>query len=385
MLDDKIINFETDIYKKYYHLVSSNCRRRLIDTNSLEDAIQSTFLMYIREEKKISSSLSSWFYWTSINVCKAINRREKTHKEFNKKKSQNTPFNLVNNDTLDTSDLQAQLKNMIDKLPQKKQEMLLMRFYDDMTYDQIAFHFKSNGDSVRKMIDHTLKKIRYEISKKDIAFSALFAQFFDKSSCLNNSLNHLSNSNSHFIIQNSITQQIIVKSVEQMLLFLKFKKAMVVFLLISLPISTVVLANSYLNSSNEKDTTNEKNTYEARQDISEKNKLLNEKKEGGEKNNVSKNAIVITSDLIGKWTLTKKSEEFPCEVGSILIVNKDGTFLVNGATFKEKGKYTLINNIFTFYFSNKSVYAHECELNHNSVRFVLKNGNKVFWWMEYSK
>lgn len=385
MSEEIITNFEKEIYKKYYHLVLSNCKRRLFDPNSIEDAVQSTFLMYIRDESKINSNLCSWFYWTSINVCKAINRGVKTQNEINEKQSQNIFLNQDKNTSPNNDETQNQLKNIMEKLPKKKQEMLLMRFYEEMTYDQIALHFKTNGNSVRKMIEHTLDKLRGDIKKKDIVFSVLFAQFFEKSQGVNNTINQITTSSSKFILQNSLRQQLIINSVNKMLLFAKLKSAIAISLCVCLPFSAMIIAKKNTGPTNEHLITNKGKKENGQLSTTENKAIKNEETKPVEIKNNQVSIESAQTTMVGEWKLSAKSEKFPCEVGSLLILKEDGTFLVDGSNFKEDGKYTVVNNIFTFYFSNKSIYPHEILVKENTVRFTLKIKGEVYWWMEYSK
>ena len=53
---------------------------------------------------------------------------------------------------LEEKELSVLVGNFIDSLPTKKKEILIMRYFDDMSYKQIALHFKSSEDGIRKMI-----------------------------------------------------------------------------------------------------------------------------------------------------------------------------------------------------------------------------------------
>ena len=89
-----ITNFEKDIYCKYFVLVESVCKKRLIDKSQLNDAVQSTFLLYVQKQETIKSELSSWFYWASKIICKTINaraRKELRNIELDEKNIGNSP------------------------------------------------------------------------------------------------------------------------------------------------------------------------------------------------------------------------------------------------------------------------------------------------------
>ena len=309
MSEKVITNFEKDIYKKYYPLVFSNCKKRLYDSNAIEDAVQSTFLMYIREQDSISSSLSSWLYWSSTSVCKVINKETKQNKNLPEQQNLQSSKN-AEVQPLQEEETNQQLKTILDKLPKKKQEMLIMRFFDGMSYSQIALHFKSSEDGVRKMIEHTLNSLKEKLNKKDIAFSALFAQFFLSQPMSEATIASVGAKAQTFILQNTVKQQLIVKGVHKMILFSKLKIALILCIGVSLPVSAILVAE---NKTNVVVVNEAKNPAPVAQNPAPKT-------------NDNQVPLKTEKTLVGKWILKTKTKEWPYAIGSSLIIKDDGSF-----------------------------------------------------------
>ena len=214
-------NFEKEVYLKYYALVYSSCKRRLFNTEALEDAVQSTFLLYIKEQDLIQSELSSWFYWASINVCEVINNQEK--------KQSKAQGGLKQINSFETPDKKEKNNIILDKiiqaLPKKNREMLLMRYFDQMTFEEIAERCKCKEANARKIVDRTLAFLRSKFKKQDILISSTVALLFSTKEIL---VAPVISTSKTFIFQNSINQQLIVKGVSKMLWISKLKASLLI-------------------------------------------------------------------------------------------------------------------------------------------------------------
>ncbi|PCJ52369.1 MAG: hypothetical protein COA79_23750 [Planctomycetota bacterium] len=229
------INFEKEIYEKYYQLVRSTCLRRLHQKDSIEDAIQSTFLLYIREQVKIKSNLSSWFYWSSVNVCKVINNELKKHQSKKMEDAENQTVYLRKSD-------EFCLDKLIESLPKKKREMLLMRFFDNLSYKEIGEKIKCKESNAQKIVERTIAQLQSKVSMRDVLITTLFAQLFNS-----RDVYAATSSSNSFILQNSLIQQSILEGVKKMYLYSKLKLMTVLcvcFLIpVIIPLSTNLFAD----------------------------------------------------------------------------------------------------------------------------------------------
>ena len=367
-------NFEKEVYQKYYPLVFSNCRRRLVDSHTIEDAVQSTFLIYIREEASINSSLSSWLYWTSTNVCKVINKDKKREKSFSNQNLQNQSEEN-NGRGPQESEIEDHLKDILEKLPKKKQEMILMRFFDNMSYRQIALHFKGSEDGVRKMIEHTLDHLKKSLNKKDIVFSVLFLDFFNRKIDSEIVSTAISGQIKKFIMQNSVEQQVIIKAVQKTILFGKIKMVMLVVASALIPISALVIA-----SNNDNNLAADNNKVASKIEAKSLPVIIDPK----DKLNASKAnknvTATIENSFLGLWKLKAKTANYPHQIGSELTINKDGTFTLTQPN--ANGSYFVKDNVFTFDFSRQMIFTFNFKNDDKNLSFDLKDA-KGGMTMEY--
>ena len=234
------LNFENDIYKKYYALVYTTCRRFLKKQDLIEDATQSVFLLYIKKEDSISTNLSSWFYWASVNICKVVNAELQKQ---SKGEEVLSAQGAMSNKESDNSELFLELGRVLEKLPVKKRDMLFMRYYENLTYQEIGSYYKCKEDNVRKLIGRTLQYLESEIKKKGVVSSSLIFLFLNF-----NDMNGPTIIPGKFILQNSVFQQSLIKGVQKMYVISKLKIATAICLCLVLPLTIPV--TNYLLADN---------------------------------------------------------------------------------------------------------------------------------------
>jgi len=137
----------------YWHL-----RRLLVSHDDAQDAAQETFVRAYRSMDKLKSnaSLKAWIY--RIATREALRLMEKRK---GAEASLLTPHSsLLTDDYVDYSDLEAvKLQRAIKSLPPKQQLAFTMRYYDEMSYDDIA-----------EALDTTVNtaKVNYHLAKEKI-------------------------------------------------------------------------------------------------------------------------------------------------------------------------------------------------------------------------
>lgn len=233
-------NFEKEVYQKYYGLVYSCCKRRLTNIATLEDAVQSTFLLYIKEQELIQTELSSWFYWASINVCAVINNQEKKQGKAKHSLKPNNSFSARGQ--VEKSNIM--LDKIIESLPRKKREMILMRYFDQMTFEEIAIRCQCKEDSARKIIERSLAYLRSKFKKGDAFQSNTLTLLFSPTKIA--TLPEITSSKA-FIIQNSQQQQLIIKGVSKMVWLSKLKTGLLVMVGALLLVPVYLIAKDQLN------------------------------------------------------------------------------------------------------------------------------------------
>lgn len=148
-----------DLYsqKLYWHI-----RRLVILHEDADDALQNTFISAwknIRSFKK-ESAIYTWLYAISTNEALAL---------INKRKRNNTVSiddmgSLLKNSAegytwFDGDEAQVKLQNAILQLPEKQRVVFNLKYYDEMSYEDMSKVLKTSVGALKASYHHAVKKI----------------------------------------------------------------------------------------------------------------------------------------------------------------------------------------------------------------------------------
>jgi RNA polymerase sigma factor (sigma-70 family) len=137
------------------------------DKEIADDLFQDTFVKIIVKlhSKKYTDSgkFSSWIMRIAHNVIMDYYREEKNEKivsqkdnnDLSKIKSDNVIDSFIENDMINSQTL-ADVKNMMNMLPAPQREVVFMRYYQDLSFKEIA-------DMTQVSINTALGRMRYAI------------------------------------------------------------------------------------------------------------------------------------------------------------------------------------------------------------------------------
>ena len=142
----------------WYRRVYAQCQAKLISAADAEDAVQETFLRAMSRigELRKPESMGSWLRGIAHNVCVDMIRKNKV------RQAVGGPVidSLAEERSLpnDTEPLLAAVSN----LPETQREVVLLHYYDKMTYDQMADWL----GVARSTVNERLGRARATLKKK---------------------------------------------------------------------------------------------------------------------------------------------------------------------------------------------------------------------------
>lgn len=146
------------LVKKYMQPVYWHIRRLVVVHADAQDATQETFVRVYRSVSSLrdTKAFAAWIYRIATNEAMRIVQTRKTADT-----DIDSQANLLAADSyIDYSDAEAvKLQNAILRLPPKQQVVFNLRYYDEMSYDEIA-----------KVADSTAAaaKTNYHLAKEKI-------------------------------------------------------------------------------------------------------------------------------------------------------------------------------------------------------------------------
>ena len=133
---------------------------RLVGPKNAEDVLQDTFVQALSHMDKILdlNCPRAWLFRVARNLAMNVLRK--------KKLVMNVPLDsLIHPDPQEDPRL-AHMWQSISELPEKHCEVVLLRWYDGLSYEEIAHVLDVSIGTVRSRLHHSIDKLRMRMSVK---------------------------------------------------------------------------------------------------------------------------------------------------------------------------------------------------------------------------
>jgi RNA polymerase sigma factor (sigma-70 family) len=156
----------TQLVNRYYKQLFNYGRRFCQDREFLMDCIQEVFYELWNRREKISSTASvKWYLFKSVRLRifrdqSKWNRNDEVSGDYNFLVEFNIESKII--DDLDLSELSKKIKDILNSLPPRQQEIMYLRFYEGLSLDQIAEIMGINKQSLRNLLHKSYKYFRSE-------------------------------------------------------------------------------------------------------------------------------------------------------------------------------------------------------------------------------
>lgn len=150
------------LFDKYHERIYFHIRRIVILHEDADDALQNTFLKIWKNLDKFrkESSIYTWLYRIAANEAIAMVKKRKSH----------TGLPLDNlSDYFNTSEegdkwfdgdeAERKLRDAILKLPEKQKLVFNLKYYEDMSYEDISNVLNTSVGALKASYHHAVKKI----------------------------------------------------------------------------------------------------------------------------------------------------------------------------------------------------------------------------------
>ncbi|HET6142210.1 MAG TPA: RNA polymerase sigma factor [Candidatus Acidoferrales bacterium] len=132
-----------ELYRDYAPAIFRFCRRAMPTREDAEDA---TMDIFVKVRQKLSQydatrSFSAWLYTVAANHCWDLLRRRKLRQDLETGEVENMPLEHPDPGQLEQLVQQRtsqEIRRAMDQLPSRSRMALVLRYYSDMSYDDIA-------------------------------------------------------------------------------------------------------------------------------------------------------------------------------------------------------------------------------------------------------
>lgn len=155
------------LYTYYYKRLYNYGKKFTEDENLIEDTVQEIFLHFWKHRLKIiqAKNPQSYFFFSFRNKLFQHLKQEKKKIQAASSQPHEPTFNiesiLIVNE-LEGEKLKA-LREAIQNLPPRQREIIFLRFYEGLSYDQIATIMDITVNSTYKMMTKALGQLRQSV------------------------------------------------------------------------------------------------------------------------------------------------------------------------------------------------------------------------------
>jgi RNA polymerase sigma-70 factor (ECF subfamily) len=143
--------------KLYWHI-----RRLVILHEDADDALQNTFINVWRNISNFrgESSLYTWLYTIATNESLAVINKRKRYASVSLDDLRSYFVTSTEGSTwFDGDDAQEKLQNAILKLPEKQRIVFNLRYFDEMSYEDMSKVLKTSVGALKASYHHAVKRI----------------------------------------------------------------------------------------------------------------------------------------------------------------------------------------------------------------------------------
>ncbi len=162
------------LYNTYFKLLNNYGYKFTRDASLIEDAVHDLFVNLWAKKTELGNpvSVKNYLYKSLRNLL--FRKMEKQQRFVNIDADEDYPFNFeVSFDTILIEDeqeknLQRKIKEAVQSLPARQQEIVYLRFYEGLSYEEIADIMNLNINSTYKLLYKAIAKLQEKIKLADL-------------------------------------------------------------------------------------------------------------------------------------------------------------------------------------------------------------------------
>ena len=142
----------------YWHI-----RRMVINHEDAEDVLQETFIRIFRfwEDFRSDSSLSTWIYRITTNECIRFLNKKKEGTISTEEIQEELINKLMASEYIDyENEMTIKFQKAILKLPEKQRLVFNLRYYDELSYEEISQITESKVETLKANYHFAKEKIK---------------------------------------------------------------------------------------------------------------------------------------------------------------------------------------------------------------------------------
>lgn len=149
------------LVKQYQRPIYAIVRKMVISHDDADDIVQDVFVKVWNNLDKFKgdSVLFTWIYRIATNEALQFLRKRRNRSWFGNDISEDLVEKLESDKHIDGDEVQLKLQKAILKLPDKQRLVFNLRYFEELTYEEIAAITESSVGALKASFHHATKKI----------------------------------------------------------------------------------------------------------------------------------------------------------------------------------------------------------------------------------
>lgn len=169
-----------EIVRRHAGLVYGIALRQTRDPHAADDVTQAVFIVLARKASQLCDhpTLTGWLTTTTMHAVrdwKKSTARRRKHEE--QAITQAQEMRSTRHDSNSAHD-QELIDQALQRLPAEDRDLLLMKYYENRSYTELAMTFGGTDEGVRKRVERSLARLRERLMRKDVVIPAALVTLF---------------------------------------------------------------------------------------------------------------------------------------------------------------------------------------------------------------
>ena len=155
------LKFE-DLVSQYKERLYWHIRRMVISHDDADDVLQNTFIKVYKNLQNFNgeSQIYTWLYRIATNESLTfIKKRKRTTQIGSEELQESLVANLTSDPYFNGDEAQLTLQKAIDTLPAKQKQVFVMKYFDELQYNEISEILDTSEGALKASYHHAVKKI----------------------------------------------------------------------------------------------------------------------------------------------------------------------------------------------------------------------------------
>jgi len=159
------------LLQKYQERLYWHIRRMVVEHEDANDVVQNCLLKVYRNISKFrgQSQLYTWLYRIATNEAITFLKKKKRNQTTDMEEAGSVLANQLKSDPFfDGNEVQAQLQQAIQQLPEKQRMVFNLRYFEEMSYRNMSEILDTSEGALKASYHHAVKKIEVYFQQVEI-------------------------------------------------------------------------------------------------------------------------------------------------------------------------------------------------------------------------